>query len=224
MKKITFLLTCLLITVISTAQVTIIEITEAQATLLLDSLKKKGIGHTHTKQWTDGFVNLESARNTYIGAIVKIHKFIMPDQLDINEKHNTIMEEYIKIVGEVRVLEDSINSNNSANLSRELDQKKQRIKVIEEVEFIKHPYVHSSHFSRSIEESYNGSGVELGDTLYVYSSGLPSADEYLEFDINKTKYYTFINDGTREYSLNTVYVNFGIICNRSIEGKMYANR
>jgi hypothetical protein len=218
MKKITFLLVGLLTSIISTAQVTIVEITEAEAISLLDSLKKNGIGHTHTKQWSDDFVNLEASRNAYLSAIVKINQLIMPDQINLNEKYDNIMLEYGSLISEIKLLEDTIADD---SFSKILNLKR-RVKEIEEIEFSKNLYFTASLFERSIEEFYKGLETEIGDTTYVYSSGLPGINEYLDFD--NTRKYTFVTDGTTEYSLNTTTVYFGIICNRDIRGKMYANR
>jgi hypothetical protein len=221
MKKITFLLVGLLISNISSAQVTIIEITEDQATVLLDSLKKNRIGHTHTKQWSDDFVNIEDSRNEYLKAVVGITQLIMPDQINVNKEYNKILSEFGNLYEEIRVLEE--REAKSINDLEEIALKNKKINYIREVEFKVHPHVSISTFERLIDEFYadNLTG-ELGDTVYLYKSGLPEYDADQKLD--EQKKYTIVSYGDKDYAINTYSVNFGIICNRKIEGKMYANR
>lgn len=221
MRNSIFVVTCLILSITITAQVTIVEITEAQAILLLDSLKRNNIGHSHNKQWSENFVNIEDSRVAYLKAIVGIHHLIMPDQIDVNKEYNNILSEFGRLHEEIETLKEKQNKDSSDLAS--IDLKNKRIKYIEEVEFTNHPYVYVSNFERSIEQLYNDSTVvEIGDTVYVYASGIPQNEEYFELDKNKN--YTFISTGINHYAINTCSVNFGVICNRNIEGQMYTNR
>jgi hypothetical protein len=220
MRNSIFVVICLILSITITAQVTIVEITESQAISLLDSLKRNNIGHTHTKQWSDNFVNIEDSRIAYLRAIVGIHQLVMPDQIDVNKEYNRVLSEFGTLHEEVKILEEKENKDASDIDSIKL--KSQRLKYIEEVEFINHPYVYVSKFERSIEEFYDNLNSNLGDTVYVYASGIPQLGEYLELDENKR--YIMVSYGSTEYALNTISLNFGIICNRTIEGQMYANR
>lgn len=219
MRNSIFVVICLTISITISAQVKIVEITEAQAISLLDSLKRNNIGHTHTKQWKNDFINLEHCREEYSKAIVGIHMLIMPDKIDLNQKYNKIFFELGKISMEIEELE---KKNMSTSDSSELIAKKQKLKYISEIEFNKYPFLYESHFERSIDQSYDNSDVELGDTIYVYSSGLPVINQNREFD--ESAQYSTVKGPSSIYRLNSTSVNFGIICNRKIEGQMYANR
>jgi hypothetical protein len=208
MRNTIFVVICLIISITITAQVTIVEITEAQAISLLDSLKKNNIGHTHTKQWSDNFVNIEDSRNEYLRAIIGINKLVMPDQINVNREYDKIFHEFGNLHEEIRVLEEK--EKKSINDLEQIALKNKRIKYIREVEFIKHPYVDISTFERSIDEFYTGDLTgELGDTVYVYKSGLPAYDSNQELD--EQKEYTIVSYGDKNYAINTFSVNFGII-------------
>jgi hypothetical protein len=164
MKSLIFLIVVLLTNPIF-CQIPIIELTENEAMDVLSNLKRDNIGHTHIKQWTDDFVNIDVCRNEYILALTSIRKNIKPDHINFNRNH--------------------------------------------EADAQSAPYVWNFKLEYSEESLYNFKS-EIGDTIYVYASGLPLFSE----DEKSTKTNTVSDPNSSDpYDMISHTIYIGIICN-----------
>ncbi len=221
-KNIFLLISLILLSISSIGQITIIDITEDRANQLLENFKKNNLSHIHVKQWNNNFVNIAPSREEYLNALEDIHKLIMPHKINVNKKYNKVLKEHSLLCDEIEKLEQT----DSLNISKELELKKKNLEVFRDVEFSKYPYIHFHDYFEKSEDSFgyglNESNNEIGDTIYIYASVFPEADDFQDYDPNYAS--VELSNFQKNYYLNTTNIYFGFICNSRIAGEMRANR